>query len=75
MAEQKADQEKQVTSEGAVEIDEEKLDQAAGGMSSGGDLPTESVSFYYSRLEMDYVKPTAPSDPTISRPTITEKKI
>ena len=31
MAEQKEDQEKQVTPKGAVEVDEEKLDKASGG--------------------------------------------
>ena len=73
MSEEETEQEKQVTPKGAVEVDEEKLDQAAGGMSSGGDLPTESVSLNYSKIEFDY-KP-ATKDPALSDASIAEKKI
>lgn len=62
MADEKPGKEEEVTPKGAVEVDEKDLDQAAGGLGlSGGrgsdDLPTESVSLNFSKIEVDY-KPT-----------------
>ena len=58
--------EEQVTPKGAVEIDEKDLDQAAGGVSSGGDLPTESISLNYSKIEVDRLgQKVDPQDPSI----------
>jgi hypothetical protein len=64
MTNQKPDQEKQATPKGAVEVDEEKLDHATGG-----------ISLNYSKIELDYAQKVAPSDPTISEATFTEKRI
>ena len=49
MTDEKPDHESDAKPEGAVEVDEKDLDQAAGGVSSGGDLPTESISLNYSK--------------------------
>lgn len=68
MTDKKPDQEKQVTPKGAVEIDEEQLEQAAGG--AGDDLPTESISLNYAKAEVDYMR-KAGGDPQLSP----EKKI
>jgi len=67
MSEQKPEQEKKVTPKGAIEIDEEKLDQVAGG---ADDLPTESISLNYAKAEVDYAR-KAGGDPQLSP----EKKI
>ena len=67
MGEEKSDQEKRVTPKGAAEIDEEKLDQVAGG---ADDLPTESISLNYAKAEVDYAR-KAGGDPQLSP----EKKI
>jgi hypothetical protein len=40
----------EVTPKGAVEVNEEDLDRAAGG-ASGGDLPSESLSLNFSKIE------------------------
>ena len=64
MAEDKRENEQEVTPKGAVEVDEKDLDQAAGGMSSGGDLPTESISLNYSKDGGPGAMPT--SSPTAS---------
>ena len=44
-------------------------------MSSGGDLPTESISLNYSKIEIDAAQKVAPSDPTISKEGYDLKKI
>ena len=74
MSEQKPEQEKKVSPKGAVEVDEEKLDEAAGGISSYS-KPTDSFSLNYSKIEVDYAQKVAPSDPSISDATSLEKKI
>ena len=68
MTDKKPDHEKQATPKGAVEIDEEQLEQAAGG--AGDDLPLESISLNYSKAEVDYMR-KAGGDPQLSP----EKKI
>ena len=64
MANKTPEKETDVSPKGAVEVDEEKLDEAAGG-----------ISLNYSKIELDYTQKVAPSDPTISEATFTEKKI
>jgi hypothetical protein len=54
MTHKKPEQEKEVTPKGAVEVDEEKLDQASGGL--------ESFSRTYSKIEIDSAQKVAPSD-------------
>ena len=76
MAEDKRENEQEVTPKGAVEVDEKDLDQAAGGMSSGGDLPTDSVSLNYSKIEVDAAnQKVVPEDPSIGLLKEAEKKI
>lgn len=67
MTDKKPDQEKQVTPKGAVELDEQQLEQAAGG---ADDLPMESISLNYAKAEVDYAR-KAGGDPQLSP----EKKI
>ena len=66
MSDKKPEKDKQVTPEGAVEIEEEQLDQASGGL--------EEVTLNYSKM-LQYDPTTAPSDPTVSEATLTGKKI
>ena len=54
MTDKKPDQEKQVTTEGAVEVDEKDLEQAAGG-SLNFTRPTESLSINFTRVETEKV--------------------
>ena len=76
MAEDKRENEEEVTPKGAVEVDEKDLDQAAGGMSSGGDLPTDSVSLNYTKIEFDKAsQTTVPQDPSIGLLKEADKKI
>ena len=69
MTDKKPDQEKQATPKGAVELDEQQLEQAAGG-AAGDDLPMESISLNYGKAEVDYMR-KAGGDPQLSP----EKKI
>ena len=59
MSGQQPEQEKKVTSKGAVEIDEEKLDQAAGGAA------TEINGLNFAKLEVDYAR-KAGGEPQLS---------
>lgn len=63
MTNEKAGQEKEVTPKGAVEVNEEQLDDAAGGTLYGEGK----------RVKIDFCKTDAPADPTISDVTSTEK--
>ena len=74
MTDKKPDQQKQVTPKGAVEVDEEKLDQAAGG-ALNFTKPTDSFSLNYSKIEYDAAQKVAPSDASITDGTSFEKKI
>jgi hypothetical protein len=49
MTDQKPDQEKQITPQGAVEVDEKDLDQAAGG--------SEYITLNYSKMVTEYEAP------------------
>ena len=66
MADEQPEKETEVTSKGAVEIDEEDLDQAAGGVLIGLNQPAakpeESLSLNYNKIEFAAQK-VAPSDP------------
>lgn len=62
MSEQKPEQEKKVSPKGAVEVDEGKLDEAAGGLN-------------YSKIEYDLTLTVDPSNPNLSDRTTFEKKI
>ena len=66
MANERPKNDDEPTPQGAVEIDESDLDQAAGGVSSGGDMPTESVSLNFSKTQLDQAgQKVAPQDPSI----------
>jgi len=52
MINEQSDKRPRVTPQGAVEVDERDLDQATGGMSSGGDRPTESLSLNFTTVEL-----------------------
>jgi hypothetical protein len=68
MIDELPDQEKHVTPKGAVEVDEEKLDQAAGG--TFVDTWGEGK-----RVKIDFCQTDSALDPTISDAASTEKKI
>ena len=57
MADEQPKQENEVTPQGAIEVDEQDLDQAAGG---GSDLPMETVSLNYSKIELDAARKGTP---------------
>ena len=63
MTNEKAGQEKEVTPKGAVEVNEEQLDDAAGGAIYG-----EGKS-----VKIDFVKTDRTVDPTDSDATFSEK--
>ena len=71
MTNEKAGQEKQITPKGAVEVDEEKLDEAAGGAllntALGGEGKTVKIDFCKSDI--------GATDPINTDATFTEKKI
>ena len=69
MGDKTPEKETQVTPKGAVEIDEEQLDQAAGGAT------TEINGLNFAKLEFDSAQKVDPSDPSISDRTSFEKKI
>ena len=71
MTNEKAGQEKQITPKGAVEVDEEQLDEAAGGISSYS-APTDSEAL--KTVKIDFTL-GATREPTVSDATLTEKKI
>ena len=51
MADEQPEKEEEVTPKGAVEIDEETLDQAAGGIIIINNSPADNVSLNYSKIE------------------------
>ena len=72
MTDEQRKNEQDVTPEGAVEIEEEALEQAAGGASS---LPMESISLNYAKIEYDTAgQKVAPQDASIGLLRETEKK-
>ena len=72
MTDQQPDKENEVTPEGAVEVNEEDLDQAAGGASG---IPMEQVSLNYSKIVFDTsTQRVAPQDASIGLLRETEKK-
>ena len=53
MADEQPNKEGEVTPKGAVEVDEEELDQAAGGIIPiGGGKPTDSFSLNFSKMQV-----------------------
>ena len=52
MADEQPEKEEEVTPKGAVEIDEETLDQAAGGIIIINNNPADNVSLNYSKIEL-----------------------
>ena len=71
MTDKKPDQEQEATPKGAVEVDEEQLDEAAGGISSYS-APTDSEAL--KTVKIDFTL-GATREPTVSDATLTEKKI
>ena len=71
MTNEKAGQEKQITPKGAVEVDEEKLDEAAGGAILGTSLGGEGKT-----VKIDFCKSDiGATDPINTDATFTEKNI
>ena len=62
MQEDEKRNENEVTPKGAVEVDEKALDQAAGGMSSGGDYNENVAS---GAPDTQAGQKAAPADPSI----------
>ena len=74
MADEQPKDDNEVTPQGAAEIDEQDLDQAAGGASSS-DLPMETVSLNYSKIVFDTsTQRVAPQDASIGLLSETAKK-
>lgn len=66
------EKETDVSPKGAVEVDEENLDQAAGGAASSG---MEINGLNFTKIEFDSTQKVDPSDPSISDRTSFEEKI
>ena len=71
MTSEKAGQEQEVTPKGAVEVDEQQLDKAAGG----GIFDTAALAGEGNKVKIDFCKSDAPADLTRSDATFTEKEI
>ena len=67
MTDEQADKEEEVTPEGAVEVDEEDLDQVAGG------LPLETISLNYKKIGP--TQKLVPQDASIGVVGEAEKKL
>ena len=64
MTEDKRENQEEVTPKGAVEVDEQDLDQVAGG--AAGEIPMDQVSLNYSKIEIDRLsQKVAPQDASI----------
>ncbi len=79
MADEQPEKETEVTPKGAVEIDEETLDQAAGGIIIINSTPADSLSLNFSKIEYAAQK-VAPQNltdfgPAVGRHVAPEKKI
>jgi hypothetical protein len=62
MADEQPNKEEEVTPKGAVEVKEEDLDRAAGGI-SGYSAPTiDDVSMNYNKIDTNLVQKVAPTD-------------
>jgi hypothetical protein len=73
MADEKREQEEEVTPKGAVEVDEKDLDQAAGG---AAEVPMDQVSLNYSKIVFDTsTQRVAPQDASIGLLREGEKKL
>jgi hypothetical protein len=79
MADEQPEKEDEVTPKGAVEIDEESLDQAAGGIIIINSQPADNVSLNYSKIDFagQKVAPQNLTDfgPALGRDVAPEKKI
>ena len=73
MADEQPDKENEVTPKGAVEVNEEDLDQAAGG---AAEVPMDQVSLNYSKIVFDTsTQRLAPQDASIGLLREAEKKL
>ena len=73
MADEQPDKENEVTPKGAVEVNEEDLDQAAGG---AAEVPMDQVSLNYSKIVFDTsTQRVAPQDASIGLLREAEKKL
>ena len=76
MADEQSNKESEVTPKGAVEVDEKDLDQAAGGVSSGGDDTEREAANWNGPVTLDKAaQKTAPQDASIGLLTDPEKKV
>ena len=67
--------EDETTAQGAVEVDESELDQAAGGVSSGGDYNEQTATQWNGPVTLGGQK-AVPENPAFSpHQGVTEKKI
>ena len=72
MTDEQPEKEEEVTPKGAVEVNEEDLDQAAGGAS---EVPMDQVSLNYSKIVFDTsTQRVAPQDASIGLLREAEKK-
>lgn len=79
MTDKKREKETEVTPKGAVEVDEQDLDQAAGGVLIGLSQPADSFSLNYSKIDVSgqKVSPTlvTGAGPGAGPHVVPEKKI
>ena len=73
MTDEQPDKETEVTPKGAVEVNEEDLDQVAGGAAS--EVPMDQISLNYSKIVFDTsTQRVAPQDASIGLLRGAEKK-
>ena len=66
MADENPEKEEEVTPKGAVEVDEEDLDKAAGGVSSGGDYVEREAANWNGPVTLDQAaQKSVPQDSSI----------
>ena len=74
MSDEQPSKENEVTPKGAVEVNEEDLDQVAGGAAS--EVPMDQISLNYSKIVFDTsTQRVAPQDASIGLLKETAKKI
>ena len=75
MSDEQPDKAKEAAPKGAVEVDEKDLDQAAGGVLDGAQLPAESLSLNYAKVEFSQAQKVNPQIPAGGPHVAPEKKI
>lgn len=77
MADEQPDKEKEITPKGAIELDESDLDQASGGVSSGGDYVDPAAAEWSGPITLDKAaqKSVSPDLAAGGGPHVVEKKL